>query len=581
MSVTDSVTGVAGRPEPERADETWWRCERCGFLVYRKRLIRLLYVCPECGGHVRLGAAERIGQLVDTGSAVPIAVGPTMRDPLGFRDRMRYEERLARAHAGTGLADAALAVSGTIMGRPVVMVVMDFRFLGGSLGAAAGEAVTAAAELAADRRHPLVLVTASGGARMQEGPLALMQMAKTSNALAALNEAGVPTVAVITDPTYGGVAASFATLCDVIIAEPGARMGFAGARVVEQTIGERLPPGFQTAEFLVEHGLIDAVVPRCELRGELIKLLRVADTPPAAWGEDEAGNDGCVVTDPAALVGRDIEGLTALTRDLGRPTSLDHIGYWLDGFVELRGDRAGSDCPAIIGGIGHLDGLPLMVIGHQKGHSTAEMLSRRFGMASPAGYRKSARLMSLAARLRLPVVTLVDTPGAYPGKQAEETGQAVAIAEAIRLMGSLPVPVVTVITGEGGSGGALALAVADRVLICENATYSVISPEGCAAILWKTSDAAPEAARALRIDASSLLRLGVVDGVVPEPPGGAHTAPSEASGNLRRALIATLRELRGREPERLVRDRRRRFRGFGQELAAGTAAPACGHRSPA
>jgi acetyl-CoA carboxylase carboxyl transferase subunit beta len=206
-----------------------------------------------------------------------------------------------------------------------------------------------------------------------------------------------------------------------------------------------------------------------------------------------------------------------------------------------------------------------MVIGHQKGHTAAELAERKFGMPNPAGYRKAARLMRLAAKLGVPLITLVDTPGAYPGIEAEQSGQAIAIAENLRLMAGLPVPVISVITGEGGSGGALALAVANRVLICANGIYSVISPEGCAAILWDDPTAAPKAAAALRLTSAELLRLGVIDGIVPEPPGGVQTDHVAAAQNLRAALVERLRELLPLSPARLIADRRARFRAFGTE----------------
>jgi acetyl-CoA carboxylase carboxyl transferase subunit beta len=468
-------------------------------------------------------------------------------------------------------------------GLDVILCAMEYEFMGGSMGSVVGEKVTRAIETSTERRVPVVVFSSSGGARMQEGALSLMQMAKTSNALAELDETGLLTVTLVTDPTYGGVAASFATLSDVVVAEPGARMGFAGPRVIEQTIRQQLPDGFQTAEFLRDHGLVDDVWERGELRARLARLLAVADRPASGWGDDE---EDPVVRDSQLLDQLPAWDCVQLAREAGRPTTLEHIGYWLDGFVELHGDRAGEECPAIVGGIGTLDGLPVMVIGHQKGHTTAELVGRNFGMPSPAGYRKAARLMRLAAKLRLPVVTLIDTPGAYPGLTAEETGQSGAIAENLRLMGSLPVPVVAVVTGEGGSGGALALGVADRVLICANATYSVISPEGCAAILWKNAAEAAVAADELALDAASLLRLGVVDGVIPEPDGGGHLDTTALSDAVRRAVVAALRELRSApdepdEPDKPaggdthaspVPARRRRFRAFG--LAAATQGPA-------
>jgi acyl-CoA carboxylase subunit beta len=538
----------------------WLTCTRCGDLIYAKRFAASLRVCLGCGVHTRVPAPERVGQVFDHGSVAELPAPPTVEDPLEFVDSRPYRERLRDAKASTGLDEAVHCVLGTVLGKPLVAAVMDFRFLGGSLGAAVGERIADAAGVALRERTPLLIVTASGGARMQEGGLALMQMAKTSRALADLDRAGVLTVTVVTDPTYGGVAASFTTLADVILAEPGAHLGFAGPRVIEQTIRQRLPDGFQTAEFLHKHGLIDAVVPRGALRHTLGRLL--AATSERARGS-APGPTVELIRDPGRLPVRDAWETVCRARAMGRPTTLDYIAYLIDDFVELHGDRLAADCPAVVGGLGRLAGRPIVVIGHQKGRDTRERLARNFGMPTPDGYRKAARLMRLAAKLRLPVVTFVDTPGAHPGLEAEERGQAWAIAENLRLMSTLPVPIVTVITGEGGSGGALALAVADRVLALQDAMYSVISPEGCAAILWKAAEAAPQAARALRLDARELLRHGIVDAVLPEPPGGAQSDPAGAARMVRTAVSTTLAELDSHDVDGLLHARHRRFSRYG------------------
>ncbi|MET8090560.1 acetyl-CoA carboxylase carboxyltransferase subunit alpha [Micromonospora sp. NPDC005220] len=566
-----------------REEQLWSRCAGCASLLYRKRLRRNLDVCPECGEHARLGAPERLRQLVDPGSLCLLPDRLPEVDPLDFVDVLPYPQRLTGARASTGLAEGVVCATATIGGHPVTLAVMDFRFLGGSLGCAVGELITRAAERALDDRTPLVLITASGGARMQEGALSLMQMATVSQAIAALREAGLLTVSVLTDPTYGGVAASFATNTDLVLAESGARMGFAGPRVIRQVTGRALPDGFQTADFLLRHGQVDMVVQRRSLRGRLMALLAATSAgrparPPVprqepAPGRERLADDGAAPADPAADADagtpavRDAWDTVRMARHPGRPTTLDYLDSVFDGFVELHGDRLGADCPAIVGGLARLAGRHVMVIGHQKGHTTAELVARNFGMASPAGHRKALRLMRLAARLGLPVVTLVDTPGADPGVSAEEQGQAAAIAENILALTVLPTPVLAVITGEGGSGGALALAVADRVLMLENAVYSVISPEGCAAILWPDRSAAPQAARALRLTAPDLCRLGVVDEVVSEPSSAAHDDPAETAHRLRAALLANLLPLLEVPPAMLVRLRRQRFRRFGATRA--------------
>ncbi|MEV4702096.1 acetyl-CoA carboxylase carboxyltransferase subunit alpha [Actinoplanes sp. NPDC049316] len=552
--MTDTLIGTA-----ETAPD-WITCTRCRNLVYGKRWARELCVCPDCGAHARIDAGTRLRQLLDPGEHTVLPGAGSPGDPLAFHDRKPYPRRLAEARERTGMDEAVRSVQGSIDGHPVVVSVMDFRFLGGSLGAEVGERITRAAETALRERVPLILVTASGGARMQEGALSLMQMAKTSQALAQLDEAGILTVTVVTDPTYGGVAASFASLTDVVLAEPGARLGFAGPRVVEQTIRRSLPAGFQTAEFLLERGLIDQVVPRDRLRATLSRLIAATrHTPPRSGSAEATG----LVTDPQRLDETEPWEVVQRSRHLDRPTVRDYISHLCDGFVELHGDRSGTECPAIIGGPALMSGRPVMVIGHHKGHTTRELVQHNFGMPAPAGYRKSARLLRLAEKLGLPVVTLIDTPGAHPGPEAEEQGQAIAIAENIRLMSRLRVPVIAVVTGEGGSGGALALGVADRVYMFASATYSVISPEGCAAILWQTPSAAPAAAAALRLTAPALLRLGIVDGVVPEPAGGAHTDHLMAAAALRRALLGTLDELTAVPAPELVQRRWTRFRNFG------------------
>jgi acetyl-CoA carboxylase carboxyl transferase subunit beta len=558
------MTKALGRPLREEID--WMVCAQCRTLLYGKRLARNLKVCPECGHHHRLTAEERIAQLFDEGTVESHCFGVESADPLEFTDSKRYPERLAEARLRTGLAEGVLVASGLIGERPVVAAVMDFRFLGGSLGAAVGEIITRAAELAMERGEPLLIVTASGGARMQEGAISLMQMAKTSQALGQLDEAGILTIALITDPTYGGVAASFATLCDVIISEPGARLGFAGRRVIEQTIRQSLPADFQTAEFLLDHGLIDGIRARSALRQSLRRVLAAATRPKPAGG----------TAPPPDPVVRDFRQLAELNpwravkraRELDRPSTLDYVARVFDDFEELRGDRIGGDCTAIVSGIATFEGRPVMLVGHQKGSTITELAARNYGMPSPHGYRKAARLLRLAAKLALPVVTFVDTPGAYPGLEAEERGQAVAIAENIRLMTGLPVPVVTLVIGEGGSGGALAIAVADEVLMTENSVYSVISPEGCAAILWNDPTKAEVAANALKVDARSLLRLGVIDGVVREPDGGSGVDHQGAAAHVRAALAASLSRLSDVDSAELVLRRRAKFRSFGLSCLA-------------
>ena len=270
---TAPTSPEAGTPAADVPDGVWVRCEGCKRTLYMGDLERSLMVCPSCGRHQDVTAPERLEMLVDEGSFVETEGHLRSADPLEFTSGKAYADQLATAEERTGLPEAMITGTATIEGHPVVVGVMDFRFIGASMGSVVGEKVTRAFELALAERRPLVLVTASGGARMQEGMLSLMQMAKTSSAAARLAEARVPYIALLTNPTMGGVTASFATLGDVIIAEPGALIGFAGPRLVEQTIRKSLPKGFQTSEALLEHGMVDMVVDRREMRERLAALL--------------------------------------------------------------------------------------------------------------------------------------------------------------------------------------------------------------------------------------------------------------------------------------------------------------------
>ncbi len=315
---------------------------------------------------------------------------------------------------------------------------------------------------------------------------------------------------------------------------------------------------------MANHYVLDVEKPLQDLERQIEELRRL---------RDEQGLD---VEEESRLLESKLEGMrqevyrhltpmqrVLLARHPKRPFTLDYLHGVFTGFIELHGDRLFRDDPAIIGGWARLAGDSVMVIGHQKGRDTKENIRRNFGMAHPEGYRKALRLMRLAARFHAPIVTLIDTPGAYPGLGAEERGQSEALATNILEMAGLETPIVAVVIGEGGSGGALALGVADRVLMFENSVYSVISPEGCAAILWKDATQRERAAEALSLTAADLLRLKLIDEIIPEPLGGAHQDPEAAGESLRESLIRHLTELRRLRPEKLVRKRAEKYEAMG------------------
>ena len=503
-------------------------------------------------------AAARVAMLADPQTFREMDRSLISVDPLKFMDRRPYRERLVEARRETGLREAVTWGLSEIGGRQVVLVVFDFEFLGGTMGSVVGEKVAHAFEQATRRRIPLVSVASSGGARMQEGMLSLMQMAKVAAAAARHDREGLAFISILADPTFGGVTASFASLGDVIIAEPGAQIGFVGPRVIEQTTGETLPADSHRAETLLRGGLIDLVVPRPELRETVAYLVGHLSRPVIPRARADR-------LPPSAASGR----LAAweqvrLARTAERPTTQDYIERMTTRFVELHGDRQGGDDPAILGGLAELDGHTVVIVGHERGGTPEEQEARNRGMAAPDGYRKALRLLELAAKFRIPAVTLIDTRGARADYDSERRGIAQALARNLAAMTTLPTPIVSVIIGEGGSGGALALGVADRVLMLEHAIYSVISPEGAAAILYRDAGKAEALSEALKLTAHDLRRLGVIDAVVPEPPGGAHLDHAAAAAGVRQHVVAALRSLRRVPPGHLLRHRYAKYRHMGR-----------------
>ena len=527
--------------KPEVPEGLLRKCNKCGSGIMAEDVKKDYYICPKCGGYFRVHAYRRIEMVADEGTFEEWDQGLTSPNPLEYKG---YEEKLCSLQEKTGLNEAIVTGKASIDGTETVIGVCDGRFLMASMGEAVGEKIARAVERATKLRLPVILFACSGGARMQEGIVSLMQMAKTSAALKRHSDAGLLYISVLTDPTTGGVTASFAMLGDVILAEPKALIGFAGPRVIEQTIGEKLPKGFQQSEFLLEHGFIDGIVERPQMKETLAQILMLhedgrnvtckEDVKGAACSEDRE----CVVMpeesdmseiwrmrDRAGLSGelsvshRSAEAWDRVLRSRmnDRPVGSDYFRALFTDFIEFHGDRYFADDKAIIGGIARFRGRPVTVIAQAKGRNTKENIERNFGMPSPDGYRKALRLMKQAEKFRRPVICFVDTPGAFCGLEAEERGQGEAIARNIYEMSGLRVPVLSVIIGEGGSGGALAMAVADEVWMLENAVYSILSPEGFASILWKDSSKAKEAAEVMRLTAEDLYRMGIVEQVLAEP----------------------------------------------------------------
>lgn len=543
---------------PEVPEGLMKRCNKCKKSVFTDEVIANDYICPKCGGYLRVPAEKRIEMIADPDSFKEWDKGLTSPNPLRMKG---YPVKVQELKEQTGLDEAVVSGQCTIGGMDAVLMVMDGRFLMGSLGMVCGEKITRAIERATKKRLPVIIFCCSGGARMQEGTFSLMQMAKTSAALKRHSEAGLLYIPVLTDPTTGGVTASYASLGDIILAEPDALIGFAGPRVIEQTIGKKLPKGFQRSESLLEHGFIDRIVKRPEMREELIRILGLHHDCGTVDSEDRVMSEK-----PELDLHQDRAGKKTawervlISRASDRPVGMDYIDALFDDFTELHGDRSFGDDSAICGGIAYFQGKPVTVIAQMKGRNTKEHIKHNFGMPMPEGYRKSLRLMKQAEKFHRPVICFVDTPGAYCGVEAEERGQGQAIAGNLFEMSALRTPILSILIGEGGSGGALALAVSDEVWMLENAIYSILSPEGYASILWKDSKLAEKAAKSMKLTSYDLKKAGIVEKIFAEPEEYSLETLHVVCEEMKPRIEEFLNEKEEKNTDELLMERYERFR---------------------
>ena len=542
------------------------KCPKCGKMVERDRGVKKKYICYECGGYFRVKTNNRIRMVADPKTFEPWFEDMEVSNPLDYEG---YEDKLATAREKTGLKEAVTVGRCKVFGEDIVLGICDSRFMMASMGHVVGEKITCAIERATALNLPVFIFCCSGGARMQEGIVSLMQMEKTSAAIRKHGDAGLLYCSILTDPTTGGVTASFAMLGDVIMAEPGALVGFAGPRVIKQTIGQELPEGFQTSEFLVEHGIIDGIVKRENLKKTIYFLVKTHQCNGKKTYADYRPNEEFHFELSETLkeqswfsTPRSAWEKVKAVRQVERPSASDYISHIFDFFVESHGDRAFRDDKAMIGGLAFLDGQPVTIIADEKGKDFKECQERNFGMPMPEGYRKALRLMKQAEKFNRPVISFVNTSGAFCGIEAEERGQGEAIARNLMEMSSLKVPVLCLMIGEGGSGGALATAVGNEVWMMENATYSILSPEGFASILWKDANRAKEASEVMNITAQDLKRLGVIEEIIPEFGGADHKTTEAIAGYMKEHIKDFLRKYDGMSGEQIAEERYQRFRKF-------------------
>lgn len=591
--IKPEVKETASQIKPEVPEGLLKRCNKCGKGIFTEDYKKNLYICPKCGGYLRMPAQKRIEFLTEADSFEEWDTGLSTENPLHM---IGYPDKIKALQDKTKLDEAVITGKARIGENEVALMVMDGRFLMASMGEVVGEKIARGVERATKEKLPVIIFTCSGGARMQEGMTSLMQMAKTSAALKRHSDAGLLYITVLTDPTTGGVTASFAMLGDIILAEPKALIGFAGPRVIEQTIHKKLPKGFQRSEFLLKHGFIDKIVERKDMKTVLEQILTMHRLTTKHSGivkntgaVSEINTDLNTVNPPSKR--EDVQAVSnknarksrkqklslaqkkragektawervLTSREKDRPVGEDYIYGLFEEFIEFHGDRNFGDDAAICGGIAYFQGKPVTVIAQMKGKSTAENIARNFGMPEPEGYRKALRLMKQAEKFHRPIICFVDTPGAFCGMEAEERGQGEAIARNLYEMSALKTPILSVLIGEGGSGGALAMAVADEVWILENAVYSILSPEGYAAILWKDGSQAARAAKAMKLTSYDLYKAGFVEKIIPEPEGYTLDSIINVFDNLEENISVFLENSKSMTEEERVEQRYQRFRSM-------------------
>lgn len=535
------------------------RCLLCEEPINESHAYLTYRVCPFCRFHYTLSARERIELLVDKGSFKESYKYLKSVSPLTFSRSGPYRKMLSDDQVRTGLTEAVVTGRGRIGEVESMLVVLDFGFMGGSMGSVVGEKVALALEAAAEAVLPLVAVVTGGGVRIQEGILSLMQMAKTVAAANRLREKETPFLVVLANPSTGQAYASFANLADVIIAEPGSLIGLSPLRTLREVSKKPLPLDAHTAEAHLRHGLLDSVVDREALQPRLAMLLKILTGHKQGKGAQKD-----LPRDDAEMpVAAGVWQAVSLARHSERPTAMAYMRAMLDPFIELHGDRLNSDDRSVVGGVGLLAGEPVAVIGQQR---RPLMEGERYHVY-PDGLRKAQRIIGLAARFKLPLVTLIDTQGADPGLEAEEHGIGNAIATTLSIMVQAPTPIVSVIIGEGGSEGALALGLADRGVMQQNAIYSPITLNRTLGGPYPDHQLDREAAEALMLTAQDCVDLGIVDEIVREPEGGAHTDPKAAAAALQVCLRKQLAELTKMSQGRMLKRRYQRFRQIGEQSA--------------
>ncbi|MBS57141.1 MAG: acetyl-CoA carboxylase carboxyl transferase subunit beta [Chloroflexi bacterium] len=548
--------GISSHQNLDSSEPEILSCVVCNQTLENNDKYDFYKICPTCNFHFSISARARIEQLADPGSFKEINQSLISLDPIKFSSRNSYKDAISHNQTRTGLTEATVTGKCSINGSPVMLIILDFGFMGGSMGNVVGEKIALAFEQATKKNLPVISVITSGGTRIEEGMISLMQMSKTALSANIHNKKGLPFITILANPSTGQAYGSFANLADIILAEPGAILGFSPLGIIQQHSSKKVSTDSHTSESHLKHGLLDAIIDRNKLReisGILLDLLG------PNYQITKTNN-----TRERNLVNYSTQAWNSvqIARHKNRPTSKDYISKLFMSFVELHGDRIQEDDNSIITGFGRLDGQTIAVIAQESGRGKNS--ENHFeGRTSPAGFRKAQRLMKLATKFNTPLITLIDTPGPRLSTEAESNGLGNIIASTIKLISELEVPTLSIIIGEGGSAAALSLSVTDRVMMLENAIYTALSPEEAAELLFQDQQKAKDIVESLKLTSKDCENLGIADIIIPEPRKGAHSDHNEAARELRIFILEELTTLNRSSSRRLIRQRMKKFRNVG------------------
>ena len=504
-----------------------------------------LFVCKTCGNNSYITAKQRIANISDENTFKELTF-----NKIDISKKCNYEDKINKAKENTDLNEAILIGTCSIGGIKVVLGVMESKFMMGTLSVSVGENITRAFEYATDNKLPVILFCASGGARIQEGLFSLVQMAKVNAAIKRHSDKGLLYISCLTNPTMGGVTASFGLLGDINIAEKNSQIGFAGKSIIENLYNDILDNNFQTEQYNENNGMIDIIADRKDIRSILLDLLKMINNNNKVVRIDNKDENKSITND-------DLLGILKNVRDIDRFKGKDYLISIFDKYIELKGDRINSNDTSILSGIGKIENKSFIFNIQNKGRTLKENKETNYGLTRPEGYRKALRISKLAEKFNIPIINIIDSAGADPSIYSEENGQARAIADCLYTFSDLKTIIISIVVGEGSSGGALALSVCDSIGMLQKSIYTVISPEAYLKIMHKEEQVSNELLKSMRFTANDLFEDKIIDEVISESDNLDYNV-----NNIKNFILNKYEILRKQDIQELINNRYERIRNW-------------------